>query len=261
MTNTVFQLRRNTVSGTRPTTSTVSPGELAINTTDGILFSANATSIFEIGGNLTSTAIGNSTVRQTVNSTGVYVNGSITLTKNNEKFIFTPTAAAGTGNVYFIQQSDDNFVFYTTNTTGGTRSVFNVFANTNTPNQNSAIRFNTPIDMSSSGFYANNSLGTAGQVLTSNGAGVFWSNVSSSSVNTAAQYSWTNTHSFASNVTFTSATASGNATSGAVILSGGLGVANNIYAAGRFGFSNSTNISVAYQYYNASNNSIDTVFG
>jgi len=48
---------------------------------------------------------------------------------------------------------------------------------------------------------------------------------------------------------------------GAVILSGGLGVANNIYAAGRLGFSNSTNISVAYQYYNASNNSIDTVFG
>jgi filamentous hemagglutinin len=78
MANTVFQLRRNAVSGTRPTTLTVSPGELAINTTDGILFSANATSIFEIGGNLTSIAVGNTTTRQTANSTGLYVNGTIT---------------------------------------------------------------------------------------------------------------------------------------------------------------------------------------
>ena len=58
-TNTVFQLRRNAVSGTRPTTTTVAPGELAINTTDGILFSANSTSIFEIGANLTSITVGN----------------------------------------------------------------------------------------------------------------------------------------------------------------------------------------------------------
>ena len=188
MANTVFQLRRNTVSGTRPTTTTVSPGELAINTTDGILFSANATTIFEIGGNLTSTAVGNSTFRSTINSSSFSIANTVAVT-------------------------------------------------------------------------ANGSTGTSGQVLTSNGTGVYWSTVSSGSVNTAAQYSWTNTHSFASNVTFTSATASGNATSGAVILSGGLGVANNIYAAGRLGFSNSTNISVAYQYYNASNNSIDTVFG
>ena len=81
-TNTVFQLRRNSVSGTRPTTTTVAPGELAINTTDGILFSANSTAIFEIGANNTSIAVGNSTVRQTANSTGVYVNGSLVVTGN-----------------------------------------------------------------------------------------------------------------------------------------------------------------------------------
>jgi len=76
MANTVFQLRRNAVSGTRPTTLTVSSGELAINTTDGILFSANATSIFEIGGNLTSISVGNSTSRFFVVNTTVVAIGN-----------------------------------------------------------------------------------------------------------------------------------------------------------------------------------------
>ena len=174
-TNTVFQLRRNSVSGTRPTTTTVAPGELAINTADGILFSANSTAIFEIG----------------ANNTNIRVTGNATI--------------------------------------------------------NAII--------------ANGSLGSAGQVLSSNGTGIYWAPAGAAGVNTAAQYSWTNTHSFAANVTFTSTTPSGNATSGAVLITGGLGVANNIYTAGRVGFSNSTNISVAYQFFNQSNNSIDTVFG
>jgi hypothetical protein len=55
--------------------------------------------------------------------------------------------------------------------------------------------------MGSSGFYANNSLGSSGQVLTSNGSSVYWSTVAAG-VNTAAQFSWTNTHNFAANVTF-----------------------------------------------------------
>jgi hypothetical protein len=103
MANTIFQLRRNSVSGTRPTTSSVSPGELAINTTDGILFSANATSVFEIGSNLTSLAVGNSTVRQTANSSGVYVNGSISganvTTTTNVATIGTAAYFVANGNV------------------------------------------------------------------------------------------------------------------------------------------------------------------
>jgi len=49
---------------------------------------------------------------------------------------------------------------------------------------------------------ANSSNGSAGQVLTSSGAtgNVYWSTVSSGSVNTAAQYAWTNTHTFSANV-------------------------------------------------------------
>jgi hypothetical protein len=52
------------------------------------------------------------------------------------------------------------------------------------------------------GIVANGSLGTNGQVLTSNGTTVYWS-TAAAGVNTAAQFSWTNTHSFAANVSMT----------------------------------------------------------
>ena len=97
--------------------------------------------------------------------------------------------------------------------------------------------------------------GTAGQVLTSNGAGnVYWSTV------TSGGGGWVG-GTMANTAQFTNSTASGNATSGAVTITGGLGVANNIYVAGRVGYSNATNISVAYTYYNATTDSLDTVFG
>lgn len=98
------------------------------------------------------------------------------------------------------------------------------------------------------GVSANGSNGTSGQVLTTNGTAVFWS-TASAGVNVAASYAFTNT------------AISGNATSGAITTAGGLGVANNIYAGGRIGFSNSSNISVGYFQYNATTGSIDLVFG
>lgn len=45
------------------------------------------------------------------------------------------------------------------------------------------------------------SLGSNGFYLTSNGTTVFWSAVSGGSTNTAAAYTWTNTHTFSGNVT------------------------------------------------------------
>lgn len=81
------------------------------------------------------------------------------------------------------------------------------------------------------------------------GIGYAGSSGSNATVNTAAAYAFTNS------------TASGNATSGAITTTGGIGVANNVYVGGRIGWSNSINISVAYTYYNANTNSLDTVFG
>ena len=98
---------------------------------------------------------------------------------------------------------------------------------------------------------ANGTTGTSGYVLTSNGStgAPYWSLVGGTGINLSSSFAFTNT------------TASGNATSGAITTAGGLGVANNLYVGGRVGFSNSTNISVVYQYYNATTNSLDTVFG
>ena len=222
MANTRFQHKRSSVSGVVPTTVDIASGELGINLADRRLFTSNGTAVYELGSNLTSLAVGNSTVRQIVNTTGAFVNGSINFTRNDTRLTFAPTA--GGANVYFSQQADDNFVFYTTNTTGGTRAVFNVFANTNTPNQNSALRFNTPVDFSTAGVYANNSLGTSGQVLASNGTSVYWSTISAG-VNTAAQFAWTNTHSFSANVAFNGSGIGIVSNTGAVYL-GGLADAN-----------------------------------
>ena len=52
---------------------------------------------------------------------------------------------------------------------------------------------------------ANSSNGTAGQALTTNGTSVYWSTIVGT--NTAASYSWTNTHTFSSNVTLTTTSA------------------------------------------------------
>ena len=83
MANTVFKLRRSSVAGKSPNTSTLSTGELAINLTDRKLYSSDGTNIFETGSNLTSLSVfsdisvGNSTVNTVVNSSIVISTGSI----------------------------------------------------------------------------------------------------------------------------------------------------------------------------------------
>lgn len=60
------------------------------------------------------------------------VAGAISSTVNNTKLTFTPVA--GGSNVYFIQQNDDNFVFYSSNTLNQPRAIWNVYGNNNTSN-------------------------------------------------------------------------------------------------------------------------------
>jgi len=128
---------------------------------------------------------------------------------------------------------------------------------------------------------ANGYNGSAGQVLTSNATGgLYWGaggggggtgyagsvgyvgsiGVGYTGSSGGGGGSW-NGGPLSNTVQFTNTTISTNAVSGAVTIVGGLGVNNNIYTAGRVGFSNSTNISVAYVYYNSATDSIDTVFG
>jgi hypothetical protein len=53
----VIKIKRSAVSGTPPTTSKLDTAELAINTADGIMYSANSTVVFEIGSTLSSLSV------------------------------------------------------------------------------------------------------------------------------------------------------------------------------------------------------------
>jgi hypothetical protein len=193
MANTVFKLRRSSVAGKVPTTSDITIGELALNLTDRRLYSSDGSNTWEIGANNTNVNVSNTlSVANTVfsNNSGVHF-------KNNVKLNFSTL----NGNVVsFIQQNDDNFVFYTTNTAGGSRAVWSIFANSITSNLN----FSVPVNFSANvgALTANGTTGTAGQALLSNGSSTYWSTLAALVTNTAAQYVWTNTHTFSANVSF-----------------------------------------------------------
>lgn len=68
-------------------------------------------------------------------------------------------------------------------------------------------------------------------------------------------------HTYSGVVTLTDSTASTTTATGALKVSGGVGVAGNIYAGGRVGFVNASNVSAVYQFYNTATGTLDTVFG
>lgn len=185
----------------------------------GTSFIANTTGAYHTGTiNAASHTVGTAFVANSTQTTY----GQPVLFNNGQQLRFQTVNT--TAYAYFTQQNDDNFVFYTSNTTYGARAVFSVFANSATSTFNFSVGavFN-------GGIYANASYGTAGQLLTSNGTGVYWSSPGAASVNTAAQYTWTNTHVFSANVAFGNSIGipSGNSTvSGGMIFFGGLADAN-----------------------------------
>lgn len=94
MANTTFQLRRSSVAGKVPNTSTLSIGELGINLTDQVLYSSNGSGIFEIGANNT-----NASVTGNLTLFGLIANGSIggagNILKSDGTKVYWDTAGAG----------------------------------------------------------------------------------------------------------------------------------------------------------------------
>jgi len=134
-------------------------------------------------------------VTGTANISGNVVIGGITtfsdnlnISTNNRRISFAPLA--GGSNVFFVQQNDDNFVFYSTNTVNQQRAVFSIFANSVSSNLN----FSVPLDFSggnvrfgtTTAIIANGGPGTSGQVLTSNGTTVYWSSAGVGTVTSVA---------------------------------------------------------------------------
>lgn len=216
---------------------------------NGITFTSNsqdtATST-TVYANSSVVIVGNSTVNATVNST------AFTGSANNSSYLGGTAAASYvqntdsrtlsgnltftglstfTGNVVLntvsangtvgtdgqVLTSNGTVVYWSTPAAASGVNTAAQFTWTNTHSFNAQVTFNANIVANS--IVANGSLGSDGQVLTSNGSTVYWSTpAAASGVNTAAQFSWTNTHSFSANVTFSSG----------IIANGSLGTAGQV---------------------------------
>lgn len=94
MANNLIQIKRTTVSGRVPTTTNLNTGELAINLTDGIMYSSDGIDVFEIGSNNTNTNIsGNATIKAIVANGSIGTAGEVLCTDGSKIYwgSLTPT--------------------------------------------------------------------------------------------------------------------------------------------------------------------------
>lgn len=123
----IIKIKRSAVSGTPPTTSKLDTAELAINTADGIMYSANSTVVFEVGSNLSSLSVNSQSFPATPPSTDglvmkAYANGQMYWEADNSTGVgtintftrFEFTASAGQTN-FAGNDNDSQSLNYTAN--------------------------------------------------------------------------------------------------------------------------------------------------
>jgi hypothetical protein len=238
MANNKIQIKRTSTSGRTPNTTSsgnaqyIAAGELALNMADGILYTSNGSVLIPVGANV---------VDQ-------HVTNSLTIDNDKQLRFTTKNSAAY---AYFVQQNDDNFVFYTTDVSYDPTPVWSTYANAGT----TVLRFNaftefvSNVDLNIIAVTANGSTGVAGQVLTTNGSSTYWSTPSVvAAVNTNAQFAWTNTHSFSANVAFTGNNISVVSNTGSIMFGG---ASDTNWRIGR-----STNATTKFYY---TNNTLDII--
>ena len=99
MANTVFKLRRSSVAGKQPNTSTLTIGELGINLTDKILYSSDGGDVFEIGANNTNVNVSNTLTVNKLNANGSLGTAGKVLTSNSIGGVYWATSSGGGGSV------------------------------------------------------------------------------------------------------------------------------------------------------------------
>ena len=210
MANNKIQVKRTNVAGRTANvtnagnTQYIDAGEFALNMADQILYTSNGSTLITVGANLVNQRITN----------------SVSIDNNKNIRFQTVNTAAYVG---MRQQNDDNFVFYSTNTAYGERAIWSVFANSITSafSVSSPTIFNANVNLGQVALTVNNSTGSAGQVLTTNGSSTYWSTVSGSgTVNVNAQYVWTNLHTFQANISFTGNNISFVTNTGSILFAG-----------------------------------------
>ena len=106
MANSVFQVKRTSVSGRAANSTTLpNPGELAINMADRIMYSTNGTFVFEIGANNTNVNItGNATINAIIANGTLGTSGQV-LSSNGTTIFWATPAAGGGGSASIISSN------------------------------------------------------------------------------------------------------------------------------------------------------------
>jgi len=91
-----IKLKRSSVSGNAPTTSNITTGELALNIADGILYSTDGTTVFEIGAKLSTLNVGTITTTGLISANGTFgISGQVLRTDGSSKVYWADAGAGG----------------------------------------------------------------------------------------------------------------------------------------------------------------------
>ena len=94
-----FQIKRTAVTGRQPTTGNIDTGELAINITDGIMYSTNGTTVFEIGANNTNVNVSNTLTVAKLSANGSLGTDGQVLTSNGTTVYWSTSTGGGGASV------------------------------------------------------------------------------------------------------------------------------------------------------------------
>lgn len=98
MANNLIQIKRTSVSGRAANTSTLpNPGEIALNMSDGILYSTNGTNVFEIGANNTNAQVSNTLTVYKISANGSTGTSGQVLTSNGTTSYWSTVSGGGGG--------------------------------------------------------------------------------------------------------------------------------------------------------------------
>jgi hypothetical protein len=226
-----FQVKRTSISGRTPNTTSsgnthfIDTGELALNLTDGKLFSSNGSASFEVGANLASLKVTGEANVSTLKVTGLANVSTLNVVGDaNVAGLLRVTASSGS-------EGGEIFLAAPANTTLSGGITIDAYENKLRFFEQGGSARGAYIDLTACA-------GGAGTNLLAGGAGV----------DTAAQFTWTNTHTFSANVSFTGNGIGIASNTGAIYL-GGISDAN--WKIGR-----NTGVVTKWKY---TNNTIDIV--
>lgn len=202
----LFQVKRTTVSGRTPNTSDpantqyIDTGELALNLTDGKMFSSNGSAQFEVGANLANLKVTSEANVASLKVTGLANVSTLNVTGDaNVAGLLRLTASNGL-------EGGEIFLGAPANTSLAGGITIDAFQNKIRFFEQGGSARGAYIDLTACA-------GGAGTNLLSGGGG-------GGSVNTEAQFAWTNNHTFSANVSFTGRGFGLTSNTGAIYLGG-----------------------------------------